>query len=235
MSVFFGEVELRQFLNNNLNVEFMSYTVGVKSPYGVILEPIVLDFNKSALKFADQLYNELKGLTKEQRLSIETTLKEGYLVLINKYIDWYKVNKELTVNYFPSKNPYEVIYGDLTSIKKEILKHIPELKEQAEQQNSNIKSQANYFDEKGEKLFEYLNENYDKNGKIKYINMFYYLRELFIKGKVQFSFTIDKYKAFILEKFNVSIKKFEKAEFLYPEKERPILMLLSKKFFDSLN
>jgi hypothetical protein len=84
-------------------------------------------------------------------------------------------------------------------------------------------------------LFEYLVENYEKEGKIKYINIFYFLNKEINSEKVVFNFTQLDYMSFILKTYNIAIKKFAKAEFKFDEDEVPILNQLYQNFLQDLN
>ena len=72
-------------------------------------------------------------------------------------------------------------------------------------------------------LFYYLQDNYLKKGKIKHINIFYFLKNNVDKNKYAFAFNIEQYKDFILANFNIQLTKFATAEYDFMEKEIPIL------------
>ncbi|MEO8235763.1 MAG: hypothetical protein ABI549_10150 [Flavobacterium sp.] len=81
----------------------------------------------------------------------------------------------------------------------------------------------NHWNENCFNLFHYLVANYEKNGKIKFINIFYFLKNDVDKNKYAFGFTIDLYKDFIQLNFDVQLTKFGKAEYEYTDKVIPIL------------
>ncbi len=93
---------------------------------------------------------------------------------------------------------------------------------------------SNDFNELGFKLFRYLDKNYQKNGKIKYINIWYYLKTQHKEGEIIFNLTQEGYKNFVQKYNNIEIKKFAKSEYLYDDKELPILNELGGNFFKSL-
>lgn len=95
-----------------------------------------------------------------------------------------------------------------------------------------IEFNKNHFNKEAFLLFEYLNENYIKSGKVKFINIYYFIKSLSISanGIYMFSIEIKPYVKFISIRFNISIKKFEKARFAYDEKEHPKLKELEKMF-----
>lgn len=81
----------------------------------------------------------------------------------------------------------------------------------------------NHWNENCFNLFHYLVANYEKNGKIKFINIFYFLKNDVDKNKYAFGFTIDLYKDFIQSNFDVQLTKIKKAEYEYNDKVIPIL------------
>lgn len=98
--------------------------------------------------------------------------------------------------------------------------------------NNNEDAYLNYFNKNCYELFEYLITNYEETGKIKYINIYYFLKEL-AKTKVElyrFNIKISEYKKMINDKHNVLIKKFAKAEYKYDDKEKPKLIDMEKAF-----
>jgi hypothetical protein len=94
----------------------------------------------------------------------------------------------------------------------------------------------NNFNEKGFNLFLYLVENYTDKGekKIKYINLYYYLKNELVKDDSKnklylFNFTQEKYKEYILNKYSIEIKKFEKAAYDF-DVQKSILNALEQNF-----
>lgn len=81
-------------------------------------------------------------------------------------------------------------------------------------------------------LFTYLLENYKKKGKIKYINIWYFLkRDCKPESKsILFNFTQEKFKEYCKGNLGIQIKKFEKSEFKYKETELGILNDLVDRF-----
>jgi len=94
----------------------------------------------------------------------------------------------------------------------------------------------NYFNDVCYKLFMYLIEKYNKAEKVKYINIYYFLKGITTveQDKYQFTIKIEDYKRLIKSDFQVDIKKFAKAKFSYEEKELPKLKNLRKEFEKSL-
>lgn len=77
----------------------------------------------------------------------------------------------------------------------------------------------NHFNKKGYDLFLYLVENYTikEEQKIKYINIWYFLKRKVRKDIYSFSFTQEKYVKFILANYSIEIKKFAKAQYDFDE------------------
>jgi len=167
------------------------------------------------------------------------------LSLINAYLTWFSENKKLTEKYFPIYNPYELIYKELSYVKKEILLYFPnkEPKQEAPKpifdklKESRLESKydLNNWDDLGFKLFGYLNENYQKKGKIKYINIWYFLKSQHKKGIIIFNLTQKKYNEFLTKNHSISITRFTKSKKIYDATEKPILKSLTSNFLQSLS
>ncbi len=71
----------------------------------------------------------------------------------------------------------------------------------------------NHFNKKCYDLFLYLVENYDKKGKIKFINIFYYLNYYVDKKTYFFKYTQNSYTEFIFNNFSLEPKSFKKDVF----------------------
>jgi hypothetical protein len=93
-----------------------------------------------------------------------------------------------------------------------------------------INFNANYFNANAYNLFNYLIGNYENKFKIKYINIWYFMRSEIDKNKYKFTITQECYTKYILEKFSVKISKFEKADYKYEDTEKPTLIQLEKDF-----
>jgi hypothetical protein len=89
---------------------------------------------------------------------------------------------------------------------------------------------ANHWNEDAYNLFEYLEANYDKKGKTKYTNIYYFFKDIIDKDKYSFMPTQEAYAEFILKKYKLEIKKYKKAQYRFTEKEVPILKNLEQEF-----
>lgn len=83
-------------------------------------------------------------------------------------------------------------------------------------------------------LFCYILGEYKKEGNIKYINIWYFLkRDIKNKDKILFNFTQKEYKEYVI-KYNIEIKKFQKAEFKYEDDEKRILQNIVDTYTQNL-
>jgi hypothetical protein len=87
----------------------------------------------------------------------------------------------------------------------------------------------NQWDNITYELFIYLIDNYTKTGKVKYSNIYKYLKNI-NKNSYAFNFTQRKYKEYILENYDVKITTFGTANYEYDDKEKPILNGLEQYF-----
>lgn len=78
----------------------------------------------------------------------------------------------------------------------------------------------NHFNEDCHNLFNYLVDNYTKKGKIKFINIYYFLKDEVDKQKYSFNFIQDDYTLFIKVNHQIEIKKYQKAVYDFEEQKR---------------
>lgn len=88
----------------------------------------------------------------------------------------------------------------------------------------------NNWNQKCFDLFNYLIDNYEKKGKIKYINIFYFFKNEITNTDYAFNHTIDSYKIFITEKYKVKLNTFRTAEADFNDKVIPILKNFEQDF-----
>ena len=89
---------------------------------------------------------------------------------------------------------------------------------------------SNHFNQKANDLFLFLIDKYDKKGKIKFINIFEFMKKDIDKIKYVFRFTQETYKNHIVENYNTQIRKFATAEYGYKENEKPLLNSFVEQF-----
>ncbi|SEF82249.1 hypothetical protein [Flavobacterium urumqiense] len=89
--------------------------------------------------------------------------------------------------------------------------------------NYELDFNRNHWNKKCFELFNYLIDNYEKKGNVKFINVFYFLKRKVDKGIYTFAFTIDQYKTFIESQYGVKLTTFRTAEFDFEDNEIPIL------------
>lgn len=95
---------------------------------------------------------------------------------------------------------------------------------------------SSQFNDHTYKLFCHIVDEYKKDGNIKFINIWYFLKRDIDKTKyknILFNFTQKKYKEFV-KKYDVEIKKFKKADFKYKDDEVGILQNITNDYYTSL-
>jgi len=104
------------------------------------------------------------------------------------------------------------------------------------EENTPNKFNPSQFNEYTHNLFTYILNEYEKKGKIKYINIWYFLKkDIKDKTDILFNFTQEKYKIFVKREYGIEIKKFQKAEYKYLDNELGILQNIFKTYCDNLN
>lgn len=81
----------------------------------------------------DLFCNQLKiELTKNENWkAIEIDLNDRFIQMLNRYIEWYKVNEQETSKFEPY-NPYALMLSVIESTKREILKYFPKIEQSNE-------------------------------------------------------------------------------------------------------
>lgn len=227
--------DISKFVNTAIKTPFdtILLTYGEKGGeeyyLSVPFTKLVLDIEKGYSIFFDSVYE------------IENTkaLENRFLSNINKYEEWYNCNKDKITRLFGERSFYSTTNDTLQFTKKKIIEvatpqpnrvdnTIPQSTQAAPIFN------PNYLNEQGSNLFSYLIENYEKKGKIKYINIWHFMKEVHKEeSSIIFNYTQSKYIELIKELFKIEIKKFQKAG-SFKEKEVPILREIANNFFDSL-
>jgi hypothetical protein len=90
----------------------------------------------------------------------------------------------------------------------------------------------NYWNIQCYNLFLFLSEKYEKNGNIKYINIYYFLKDKCKELNTQYRFTCRQldYRKLIFDLNGINITKFQKAQFDYFDKELPKLNEIERYF-----
>lgn len=88
----------------------------------------------------------------------------------------------------------------------------------------------NHFNQKGYELFLYLVDNYEKKGKVKFLNIFKFMKNSINKEQYVFRFTQEKYTSFIKAKYSTEIKKYQTAQYMFEDVEKPILNELETQY-----
>jgi hypothetical protein len=95
--------------------------------------------------------------------------------------------------------------------------------------NTNSDFNLNEFNEVTYNLFIYLIGNYQKKGKVKYVNIYRFLKNI-NKVNYAFNFTQKTYKEYIYKNFEVELTTFNTANFEFDDKEKPILSGFEQAF-----
>jgi hypothetical protein len=132
----------------------------------------------------------------------------------NLSVEDFPVYKKLSLQLYPENQNHFIENEKII---------LPKTKSSDLKMVSKSEMNRNHWNENCFDLFYYLVDNYEKKGKIKFINIFYFLKNDVDKKKYAFGFTIDQYKNFILLNFEMKITKFERAEYEYFDKVIPIL------------
>lgn len=130
--------------------------------------------------------------------------------------------------------PNIVLYNETNFLAKLniINERIKELAEPQQGKKEPTDFDANKWNFKTYSFFHYLIENYENQYKVKYINIYYYLKGLSKLNNLEFRFTfyIKDFRAFISKEYKTKLNKFKVAEYKYKEIEEPILRDLLKKY-----
>ena len=151
------------------------------------------------------------------KANYETRLKS----FMNTYID--ANENDFIINELKLKIIYRFLFDEnkkqmkfSISKRNDFLNH--KLKAIHEPQTIVNNFDPNHFNQKAYNLFLYLVDRYEKCGKIKFINIYYFLKNDVKKDIYTFKFIQEKYTAYIKEKYNIEIKKYETAESYEAEK-----------------
>lgn len=157
-------------------------------------------------------------------------------LLVEQYPLYQKMNLALNPKYFENLRKNKSSESEIQETKVTEVEQGEDLSVCAEplpnlKRDSYLNYNPNEWNEKCFELFNYLIDNYTaKNGKIiKFINIWYFLRKEVDKKNYTFTYTQEKFTALIQEKFNITIKKFAKAEYDFDE-QKSILHSLEDQF-----
>lgn len=128
--------------------------------------------------------------------------------IINEMREYY--GETLSCLFIFVKTAYDEVYKIDNS---NDLKPLLDLSDTTATETKKSNFDPNHFNQKGYDLFLYLVEHYDKVDKTKFINIFYYLKYYRNENVYFFNFTEDKYKTFVHENHQISLKSFKKDAF----------------------
>jgi hypothetical protein len=136
IEVWYSEYELRRFIDMAMRwgIEGVYKDRKENRPFTVFTYYIENARTNFEL-FATQLNNKL---TKNNNWkAIEIDLKNRFVVGINQYINWYKINQKELEKFQPNC-PYSLMLNVIESTKAEILKYFPEIESNTQQQQTFI-------------------------------------------------------------------------------------------------
>lgn len=144
--------------------------------------------------------------------------------------DWLKSTYKLIVNGLPSSKinlQSKSEFLEWYKIKIDLLEKTKLISSNNEPNaidlsNTNSDFNLNHFNAVTYNLFKYLIGNYEKNGKVKYLNIYKYLKEI-NKDSYAFNFNQKTYKEYIFNNYDVRITTFNTANYGYEDIEKPIL------------
>jgi hypothetical protein len=125
---------------------------------------------------------------------------------------------------FYKRKADEILFSGSTEL--EIKTNLLEVEKDTEKSNFN----RNNWNQECFELFNFLIGNYEKKGKVKFINIYYFLKNKTDKNVYVFTFTIDQYKLLISSNYEIQFKTFKVAEYDFEEKEVPLLLSFEQDF-----
>lgn len=209
---------------------------------------IINSFNMSKFELIENL-KSLKSFRQSINVEIQNRKFESAILLENYCVNQFKSLKSflnshlfIDIDKSPLKSEFDEVLTELensidinkiqilmkSNVQPEIEQPEPE---KIELENESIRENfnPNHFNFIGYDLFCYLIDNYNKKGIVKYINIYYFMRNEVNKNKYSFNFIQKDYTIFIQKNYKVTIKKYEKAKFDFDEQKR-ILNALEEQF-----
>lgn len=125
IDIWYSEYELRGFIHTatRWNIDLCYEAKNDKHPYGQFTNE-VYHARENFEKFATQLNRKLASAGNWK--SIELDLNSRFIVMINRYIDWYTENKSKLEKFQPYC-PYTIMLSVIESTKNEIQKYFPNI------------------------------------------------------------------------------------------------------------
>lgn len=189
------------------------------------------------MDFFNEHLKKLKEIQAVEQLIRKDNLSAGFSIeeldkLKETREKSYALKLETSTNHYDSaeklehiKNILPFVYEDFKDFKEmyfsnkynQLLENTSaEEKTDTEQLGSYVvEYNKNHWNKNCYDLFMYLMGNYEMAGKIKYINVWYFLRRDADKKLYTFNLKQKNYKEFIRANYSIEIKKFSKAEFDY--------------------
>lgn len=167
-----------------------------------------------------RMTNLLKSIQHMDQYSLPSQIKL-FSKAIPESIDRFKKDAK----EFYKRKTDEILYLD-DNIESGLIRNVIDDKKDIEKSNFN----RNNWNQECFILFNFLVDNYDKKGKVKFINIYYFLKNKTNKKLYVFSFTIDEYKIFIASNYKVTLTTFRTAELDFEDKELPLLASFEQEY-----
>jgi len=210
---------------------------------------IINSFNMSKFELIENL-KSLKNFRQSINIEIQNREYSSSILLKNYGVTQFKnlksfLNSDLCIDIdkSPLKSEFDEVLIELensidineiqilmkSNFQPEIVQPEPE---KIELENESIRENfnPNHFNKDCYDLFLYLVENYEKKGKIKYINIFEFMKKSIDKNKYSFRFTQETYRIFIKDKYDIDIINYKVAQFKYYDEEKPALNSFEQQF-----
>lgn len=198
------------------------------------------EFLDAILPLVENDSNNTNKLSEAEQKEVLNTIQVDFIEFFRDA----KLTKDEQINFienqingmyisFPETPRTDFFIERLKRLKEAIAKPQQDNKTDAPPQKEYNSSQ---FNEHTYKLFCYIIDEYKKDGIIKFINIWYYLKRNIDKTKyknILFNFTQKTYIEFV-KSYDIEIKKFEKAPYKYDEVELPILENITDTYYKSL-
>ncbi|MBG6062789.1 hypothetical protein IWX83_002590 [Flavobacterium sp. CG_9.1] len=180
--------------------------------------------------------NSVEQINNAERMARMTNLLESV-----QYMDQYSLPSQIKLfskvipesidrfkkdaKEFYKRKTDEILYlGD--NIESGLIRNGIDDKKDIEKSNFN----RNNWNQECFNLFNFLVDNYEKKGKVKFINIYYFLKNKTDKNVYVFKYTIDHYKLFISSNYEIQFKTFKVAEFEFEDQEAPLLLSFEQDF-----
>jgi len=226
------EFNIRQFVDiaTRWDITAIKQTSTKNQPFAILTHQVT-----NASLYFDEFKNQLRlEIDKsENGRAFEIDIKDRFLLSIKRYKKWHSKNESEILKLFGKPNLYSMMLDIMTSTEREINKYYTSDDIEITNLHRSKEFDANHWNEKSFGLFNFLVKNYNKKGKVKYTNIYYFLKN-HSKDSIVFNFIQKDYTQFILAKYQIQLKKYTKSQYSFNETELPIMKQLEVNFLNKL-